>query len=204
MARGQVVVISGPSGCGKTSVVAELARDPRFVRSISATTRPPRPGERHGREYWFLDEAAFRENIAAGKFIEWAEVYGSLYGTPREPLERAIAEGKFVLLNIDVQGARQLRERGEPGFYVFLLPPSLEELERRLRGRGTDGDEAVRRRLEAARREMEEAPRYDAVVVNDSLERAAREIREIVLARAGGATGARGGGSAGGGEGGAR
>jgi guanylate kinase len=182
--RGRVVVISGPSGCGKTSVVNELAKDPRFVRSISATTRPPRAGERDGREYHFTDEASFRSGIAAGRFIEWAEVYGRLYGTPREPLERALEEGKFVLLNIDVQGARQLRDRGEPGLYVFLAPPSLEVLEERLRRRGTDGEEAIARRLAAAKVEMAEAPRYDAVVLNDTLERAAAEIRKIVLERA--------------------
>jgi guanylate kinase len=182
--RGQVVVISGPSGSGKTSVVAELAKDPRFFRSISATTRPPRPGERDGREYHFLSEDVFRSEIAAGRFVEWAEVYGALYGTPRGPLERALAEGRYVLLNIDTQGAKTLRERGEPGIYVFLMPPSIEALEARLRRRGTDGEEAIERRLAAARREMDEAGRYDLVVVNDSLARAANEIRRFVIERA--------------------
>lgn len=192
--RGRVIVISGPSGCGKTSVVDELAKDPRFARSISATTRKPRGTERDGREYYFLDEAAFRAGIAKGEFIEWAEVYGRLYGTPREPLERALAAGKWVLLNIDPQGARQLQERGEPGLYIFLLPPSLEVLEARLRRRGTDDEAAIARRLAQARLEMAEAPRYDAVVVNEDLARAADEIRRIALGAEG--TGPRDGAAA--------
>jgi guanylate kinase len=183
--RGRVIVISGPSGCGKTSVVDELARDPRFVRSTSATTRPPRGAERDGREYYFISEDEFRRGIAAGRFIEWAEVYGRLYGTPREPLERALDEGKWVLLNIDPQGARTLRERGQEGLYIFLLPPSLEVLEARLRRRGTEDEATIRRRLDQAAREIEQATCYDATVVNDDLAHAADEIRRIALARAG-------------------
>lgn len=179
---GRVIVISGPSGCGKTSVVDELAKDARFVRSVSATTRTPRGTEREGREYHFVSDADFRAGIREGRFIEWAEVYGRLYGTPRAPLEAALAAGKWVLLNIDPQGARKLRERGEPGLYVFLLPPSLEVLETRLRSRGTDDEPTIRRRLAQAASEIEQAPLYDATVVNDELARAAAEVRRIALA----------------------
>jgi guanylate kinase len=177
---GRIVVISGPSGCGKTSVCAELARDPRFTRSVSATTRAPRPGERDGREYHFLADEEFRRGIAVGRFLEWAEVYGRLYGTPREPLEAAVREGRFALLNIDTQGARKLREAGVEGTFVFLLPPSLEALERRLRGRNTDDDATIRARLAEAEREMAERVHYDLAVVNDDLARAAAEIRAFV------------------------
>jgi guanylate kinase len=178
-----VVVISGPSGCGKTSVCIELARDPRFVRSVSATTRAPRTGEIHGRDYYFLSEAEFRADIAAGKFAEWAEVYGRLYGTPRSELEKGSGPGRFVVLNIDTQGATRLRSECVAGTYVFLEPPSMEELGRRLRGRGTDGEDAIGRRLALAEREMAEAPRYDFVVVNDDLARAVEEVKRMVLDR---------------------
>ena len=181
--RGGVIVLSGPSGCGKTSVVAEILKDPRFERSISATTRPPRPGEVDGREYYFLDETEFRRRIAEHRFVEWAEVYGALYGTPREPLERALAAGKGFVLNIDPQGAAKLRAAGWKGLYVFLLPPSLEVLEARLRNRGTDDEAAISRRLARARAEMGEAPNYDVTVVNDDIERAADEIRRIAFER---------------------
>ncbi len=180
--RGRVIVISGPSGCGKTSVVDELARDARFVRSVSATTRAPRGTEMSGREYHFLTEDEFRTGIATGRFIEWAEVYGRLYGTPREPLEAALAAGKWVLLNVDPQGARSLRERGEPGLYIFLLPPSLEVLEARLHRRGTDDEPTIRRRLAQAAREMAQAPLYDATVVNDELAHAVLQVKRIAFA----------------------
>lgn len=178
---GRLVVVSGPSGSGKTSVCAELAADPRFVRSVSATTRAPRGQEAHGRDYYFISEEEFRAGIREGRFIEWAEVYGRLYGTPREPVERAMAEGKWALLNIDVQGAARLREQGLKGIFIFVMPPSLAELERRLRGRRTDADATIARRLALAAVEMEAAPKYDAVVVNDDLARATAEVRKILM-----------------------
>jgi guanylate kinase len=186
--RGRIVVVSGPSGCGKTSVCAELAKDPRFERSISATTRAPRAGERDGREYLFLTEAAFRQGIAEGRFLEWAEVYGRLYGTPRAPLEAAVREGRYALLNIDTQGARKLREQGVEGTFVFLVPPCPEALEARLRGRQTDDEATIRARLARAEREMAERVHYDLTVMNDDLARAAAEIRAFVE----GAVGAKG------------
>jgi len=178
---GRAVVISGPSGVGKTAVCDALtARDPRFVRSVSATTRAARPGEEDGRAYHFVGEAEFRRGIEEGRFLEWAEVYGRLYGTPREPVERAVREGRFVLLNIDVQGASKVRESGLDALFIFLVPPGREDLERRLRGRGTDGEAAIARRLAVADREMEERRLYDHCVLNDDLARAADEVRAIV------------------------
>jgi len=180
---GCVVVVSGPSGSGKTSVCEELAKDASVVRSVSVTTRAPRGGERDGREYVFVTEEEFRRGIAGGRFLEWAEVFGQLYGTPREPVDRALAEGKWIVLNIDTQGAQRLRDQGVAGVYVFLMPPSLEELERRLRGRNTESEDAIARRLARAAREMSEAPRYDVTVVNDRLERAVAEVRRVVRER---------------------
>lgn len=181
-ARGRVVVISGPSGSGKTTICDQLVEDPRFVYSISATTRAPREGEVEGREYHYLSDEAFQRLVEAGGLLEWAEVYGERYGTLREQVERARAEGRHVVLNIDTQGARILRERGEDAFFVFLRPPSLEVLEQRLRRRGTDSEEVIARRLARAEAEMAEAPRYDAEVVNDELDRAVAEVRATVLA----------------------
>jgi guanylate kinase len=185
MTRGRVVVISGPSGSGKTSVCHELVRDPRFTPSISATTRAPRGGEVEGVHYYFLSEEEFRRRIADGRFLEWAEVYGRLYGTPREPVEKLVAEGKIVVLNIDVQGAARLRENQVDAITIFLKPPSPEELERRLRGRRTDRDDAIAKRLALAAFEMAEAGRYDKIVVNDDLPRAAAEVRDFIYERLG-------------------
>lgn len=182
--RGGIVVISGPSGSGKTTLVTELLRDARFTYSISATTRPPRGAEVHGRDYLFISEPEFRAWIAEGKFLEWAEVYGRLYGTPKEPLELLLDAGRHVVLNIDVQGAARLREQGVRASYVFLTPPSMDVLERRLRGRNTDDEATISRRLKTARAEMAEADKYDLVVVNDDLARAAAEVREFALRKA--------------------
>jgi guanylate kinase len=179
--RGRILVISGPSGVGKTSVCQRLVQDPRFVPSISATTRPARPGEVPGVHYVFLSEEEFRGWIARGRFLEWAEVYGRFYGTPREPLDRLLAAGKLVVLNIDVQGAARLREEKVDAIYIFLVPPTPLELERRLRARRTESEDAIARRLALAAFEMKEAHRYDQIVVNDDLERAADEIRRIAL-----------------------
>jgi guanylate kinase len=183
---GKIVVISGPSGSGKTSVCQRLIEgDARFVPSVSATTRAPRAGEVEGAHYHFLSDDEFRRRIAAGGFLEWAEVYGRLYGTPREAVERRVAAGKVVVLNIDVQGAARLREQALDAIYVFLKPPSPAELERRLRGRRTDDDEVIARRLAVAAFEMAEAARYDRIVINDDLGRAAAEVRAFVYERLG-------------------
>lgn len=178
--RGRMVVISGPSGSGKSTICKRLLEDPRVVFSVSATTRKMRPGEVDGRDYHFLSVDEFRRRIARGEFIEHAEVYGNLYGTLRAPLEQAIAAGQLYLLEIDVQGALQLKALGEPGQYVFIAPPDFEELRRRLLKRNTETPEVLERRLHKAEDEYRERIKYDHVVVNDDLERAVGEVRGLI------------------------
>ena len=178
--RGRLVVISGPSGSGKSSICRAICRFPGVEFSVSATTRPMRPGERSGVDYRFLTRAQFERLVAKKAFVEWASVHGNLYGTLRAPLERALRRGKTLVLEIDVQGAGQLWENGVEGTFIFLVPPSMKELRRRLVARGTDSPEVVARRLRAARGEMREKTRYDHVVVNDDLSRAIAEVRKIL------------------------
>lgn len=176
---GQMVLISGPSGCGKSTICRHLRRDPRVMFSVSATTRPKREGEVHGKDYYFLTTEEFAAKRKAGEFIESAEVYGNLYGTLRQPMLDAIEAGYIYLVEIDVQGAMQMRAAGEPGVYIFVAPPSLEALKARLVGRGSESDESLERRLSKALGEMQERNRYDHVVVNDDLERAIAAVRRI-------------------------
>jgi guanylate kinase len=179
--RGRLIVLAGPSGVGKGAIVARLlAALPDLELSISATTRRPRPREDEGRHYYFVDRADFDRMIDAGGFLEWADIFGERYGTPREPVERALAEGRDVLVEIDVQGARQVKAADPSAYMVFITPPSLAELERRLRTRGTETDQQVRRRLAKASDELAAEPEFDVTVVNDDLERAAREVIQIV------------------------
>ncbi len=184
-ARGTMLVISGPSGSGKSTVCKRLLEDPRVQFSVSATTRPPRPGEVDGRDYHFMDKARFREHIARGDFIEWAEVHGNLYGTLLAPMEEALERGRVFLLEIDVQGGAQLKTLGLPGVYVFLAPPDMEALRTRLGERGTDAPEVIEKRLARAAEEMRAQERYDHVIVNDDLDRALREVRGLVGLSAG-------------------
>lgn len=178
---GRLVVLSGPSGVGKTTVgEALLDADPRLARSVSVTTRKPRPGEEDGRDYHFVAEAAFAAQLAKGAFLEHAQVHGNRYGTPREPVERLLAEGRDVLLVIDVQGARQVQEKVSGALFIFLKPPSETELESRLSRRGTEDRRGLERRLQAARSELAESARYDHVVVNDRLEETVRRIRALL------------------------
>ncbi|MCP5020723.1 MAG: guanylate kinase [bacterium] len=177
--QGTMLLISGPSGSGKSTICKRLLEDSQVVFSVSATTRTIREGEVHGRDYFFLDKEEFRAKVEAGEFLEWAEVYGNLYGTLREPMENAISEGFVYLVEIDVQGALQLRSLGEPGLYVFIAPPSFEVLEARLRGRGSESEETLKRRLGKAEDEYRERHRYHHVVINDDLEDAIQEVRTI-------------------------
>jgi guanylate kinase len=179
MERGRMIVISGPSGSGKTSICRRLLEDPRVQFSVSATTRKPRAGEVDGRDYHFVTPEWFRQQIRAGNFIEHAEVHGNMYGTPRDPVDRALDEGRFYLLEIDVQGALQLKALDEPGVYVFIAPPDMEELRRRLVGRATDTPEVIERRLQKAEDEYRERAKYDHVVVNRDLDQAVAEVRRL-------------------------
>jgi guanylate kinase len=183
--RGNLVVIAGPSGVGKGRLVKELlAREPdRLVLSVSATTRPPRPDEVDGMDYFFVDEEGFDRLIADGDLLEWAEVFGGhRYGTPRGFVEWRRNEGSDVLLEIDVQGAAQVREQVPDAILILLEPPSLHELERRLRGRGTETERSIAERLTKAERELEQAPWFHHRVVNDEVRQAADEVAAIIEA----------------------
>ncbi len=180
---GAILILSGPSGAGKSTIIqrAEKAIGD-FYFSISTTTRAPRPGERQGVDYYFTDHASFEREIAAGEFLEYARVHDHYYGTSLKPVKEALEEGKLVIFDIDVQGHRLAREKmGDRITSAFITPPSLAELEHRLRSRGTDDDETIRRRLRNAREEIEALEEYDYLIVNDDLERATEEF--IALAR---------------------
>ena len=189
MARAGIpFVISAPSGTGKTTVCRALvARDPGVVLSVSHTTRRPRAGEEDGVAYHFVDEPEFLRLVDAGAFLEHARYSGHRYGTSWAAIDAPLGRGLDVLLEIETQGARQVRARRDDACLIFLLPPSLAELERRLRGRGTDADPEIARRLSIARAEFAAAPIFDAVVINDDLERAVAEVQQVVAqARSGG------------------
>ncbi len=173
--------MSGPSGVGKTSLVEGLRRHHPFHFSVSATTRDPRPGEVDGIDYHFVDEAEFRRRIEAGELMEWATYNGRLYGTPHASVDEHLAAGDDVVLDIEVQGARQVRGARPEALLVFVAPPSLDVLEQRLRGRGDTGDEEIERRLAIARGELAVAAElFDHVVVNDDLDAAVRELAGIL------------------------
>ena len=183
MTRGRLLVISGPSGVGKDTVLRTLfALDPHLRYSVSYTTRAPRPGEVDGTSYSFVDEPTFLAMVERGEFLEWARVHGNLYGTSLARVREHLERGEDVVLKIDVQGAAQLRGRVPEAIFIFLLPPSLEELRERLRSRESESDESLAQRDADAVRELAEAGRYDHQVVNDQVERAAREILDIVAA----------------------
>lgn len=177
------IVISGASGTGKTSVVEKLlASDGRIVRALTATTRATRRGEADGVDYIFFERADFEKRQKAGYFIESAEVHGEWYGVPSESLEAGLKKGKWVVLNVDVQGGLAIKKARKDAILVFILPPSWEALEERLRGRGTDSEEEIQSRLEIACQEMAIAPKYDYVVVNDEIKDCTQRLLSILRA----------------------
>ena len=177
----KVFVITGPSGVGKGTLIrALLERLPELEMSVSATTRRPRPGETHGVDYWFLTDDEFQRRVDAGDFVEWAEYSGRRYGTLRSELERVLATGRPVVLEIEVQGARQVRQAMPEAVQVFIEPPSQEALRLRLVGRGTDAPEEVERRLGVAEEELAARSEFGHVVINDRLEDAVERLAEIV------------------------
>jgi len=181
--EGTLFVVSAPSGAGKTSLCKELIDFfPDLGQSISFTTRSPRNGEADGRDYHFVTAGRFEEMIGRNQFAEWAEVHGNRYGTALATLDEARAAGRDLLLDIDCQGARQLRDSVRQAVFVFILPPGLEVLEERLRGRRTDSEETIRRRLQNARAEIEQAAWYDYSVVNDSFATALNQLKSIIIA----------------------
>lgn len=179
--RARTFVVSGPSGVGKGTLVALLReRVVSLGLTVSATTRGPRPGEVDGVAYYFLSDEEFDRRVAAGDFLEWAWVHGHRYGTLRQEVERVTGAGSSVVLEIDVQGGLMVRERVPEAVLVFVEPPSMDELERRLRGRGTESEADIERRLANAREEMAQAPLYDVRIVNDDLERACLELQQVI------------------------
>ncbi len=180
---GHLYIVSAPSGAGKTTLVRMLLEnDPGIRLSISYTTRAPRPGEQDGREYNFVEMAAFRAMVERGEFLEWAEVHGNCYGTSRLWIEREMAAGRDVLLEIDWQGAQQVRQLFPAAIGVFVLPPSMDELARRLTGRGTDSADVIARRLAAAHEEMRHVFEFEYVIINDELQRALADLLSVVRA----------------------
>ena len=182
--RGLMLVLSSPSGAGKTTLSRMLLdRYSTIELSISVTTRKPRPGEVEGRDYRFIDERSFDAMVARGDLLEWAEVFGSRYGTPRAPVERALAMGRDVLFDIDWQGTQQLREKGRDDLVsVFVLPPSIADLEARLRTRAQDADDVIRARMAKAANEMSHWAEYDYVVINRDVWRAFEDVCAILAA----------------------
>lgn len=181
--RGILVVLSGPSGAGKNSLLnAVLPRVPDLRYSVSVTTRSPRPGEKEGMNYFFVDDSQFDEMAQSDQLLEWAEFCGNRYGTPRRFVEEALERGESVITDLDIQGARQIKRNHQDGVFVFLLPPSLSELKKRLTLRGTEGDDAISKRLETAIEELRAIADYDYWVLNDSLEKATSDLEAIIRA----------------------
>lgn len=184
--QGLLVILSGPSGVGKSTITQAVRERLEAALSISMTTRDQRPGEEDGVNYHFVNHRHFKQEVLLSNLLEYAEVYGNYYGTPKGPVDEVLADGGVMLLEIDVKGARQVKAKMPRGFAVFINPPSEETLLTRLRGRGREGEEIIQKRYAAATKEMAEAKEcgaYDAFVVNDDLERAITEVCDLIQAR---------------------
>lgn len=177
----RLLVLTGPSGVGKGTILqALLVRYPQVWLSVSATTRPPRPGERHGKNYFFLDRQTFMNQVARGEFLEWAEFAGHAYGTPAGPIQSRLHTGRTVVLEIEVEGARQVRRRLPTAVQVFLRPPSMAALEERIRARGSDSEDSIARRIARAREELARAEEFDHVILNGNLNQAVADVEAIL------------------------
>jgi len=183
METGKLIVFTGPSGVGKGTLLRELLkRHPKLVLSTSVTTRQPRPGEIHGRDYYFVSLEKFQQMVANGELLEWAEFAGNFYGTPRLSVEEKIAQGKWIILEIELEGARQIRQTFPKALRLFILPPSLWELERRIRHRSTESEEAIVKRLRRAQEEINAADEFDIKIVNDDFAAALKNLENSLLA----------------------
>ncbi|NJP09836.1 MAG: guanylate kinase [Leptolyngbyaceae cyanobacterium RU_5_1] len=180
---GRLIVLTGPSGVGKGTLLRSLLeRHPELYLSVSATTRAPRSGEVNGEDYFFVPRGTFERMIANGELLEWAEFAGNLYGTPRTPVEEQIRHGRWVILEIELEGARQIRKTFPEAFRIFILPPSLPELEFRIRGRGQDTEDAIARRLQRAQEEINAASEFDIQIVNDNFDKTLERIELTLFA----------------------
>jgi guanylate kinase len=179
---GKLIVLTGPSGVGKGTLMQKLLqRHPELYYSVSVTTRSPRTGEVNGKNYYFINHSKFKQLVAQGEFLEWAEFAGNYYGTPRAAVIDHIQSGKLVVLEIELEGARQIRASFPSALSIFILPPSFSELEKRIRGRGQDSDEAIARRLHRAQEEIQAADEFDIQIVNDDFETALNEIETVLF-----------------------
>ena len=182
--KGLLIIISGPAGSGKGTIVSRLRELAPFDFSVSATTRSPRLGEQHGVHYYFVDKADFENKIREGEMLEYAQYVGNYYGTPKKPVEDALNEGKNIILDIEVKGALQIKEKMPEAIMIYVLPPDYETLLARIRGRGTETEEVIQKRMNEAKNEIKTFPRYDYVVINrdGGIERAAQDILSILYA----------------------